>query len=294
MKRKGLRRMLIGILMLIVAWACFAQFGMKSRISDKEAKEKFLKQGVALHTASIEVDGFKIHYVKTGNDSLPTLFFVHGSPDSWTRYEEFLKDKDLIRKYRMIAIDRPGFGYSQFGHAKNVEDQAKLIGPFVRTIKNGKPIYAVGHSYGGAVIVKLQVDHPDLFDGLIFLAAAVDPDKEKPERWRYIMKIPPLNYLLPGAYRPSNTELVYLKKDLKELDKEWEKIKCPVWILHGDKDSYVPVSNVEYAKKKLTNAKSVAVKILKGAEHFIPKERYDEIKEVLMKLPEGSSINNNY
>ena len=98
------------------------------------------------------------------------------------------------------------------------------------------------------------------------------------------MKIPPLNYLLPGAFRPSNEELVYLKNDLKELDKEWEKITCPVWILHGDKDTYVPVANADYAKKKLTKARSVEVNILKGADHFIPKERYEDVKEVLMRL----------
>ena len=221
MKRKIFRRLLIGFLILITVWLVFAQCSMKYRISDKKAKEKFLKKGVALHTESAKVDGFDIHYAKTGNDTFPTLFFVHGSPDGWTRYEKFMQDKDLLTKYRMISIDRPGFGYSQFGDAKNIADQSKLISPLVRSIQNGKPLYAVGHSYGGPVIVKLQVDNQDLFDGLVLLAAAVDPQEEKPERWRYIMKIPPLNYLLPGAYRPSNTEHVYLKKDLKELDKEW-------------------------------------------------------------------------
>jgi pimeloyl-ACP methyl ester carboxylesterase len=284
MKRKPFRRLLIGFLIFITVWIVFAQFGMKSRISDIKAKEKFLKEGVALHTDFFKVDSFNIHYAKTGNDTFPTLFFVHGSPDSWTRYEEFMQDKNLLTKYRMISIDRPGFGYSQFGDAKNLDDQSKLIGPFVRSIQNGKPIYAVGHSYGGPMIVKLQVDNQDLFGGLVLLAAAVDPQEEKPERWRFIMKIPPLNYLLPGAYRPSNTELVYLKKDLKELDKEWEKITCPVWIIHGDKDTYVPVANVNYAKKKLTKARSVEVKILKDADHFIPKERYEDIKEALMRL----------
>lgn len=258
---------------------------MKHRISDNKAKEEFSKAGVSLTTETKKINGFDIHYAKTGNDTFPTLFFVHGSPDGWTRYEEFMKDKELLSRYRMISIDRPGFGYSQFGDAKNLEDQSQLISPLVKSIKNGTPIYGVGHSYGGAALVKLQVDNEDLFNGLVLLAAAVDPKEEKPERWRFIMKIPPLNYLLPGAYRPSNTELVYLKEDLKELGKEWEKISCPVWILHGDKDTYVPVANVEYAKKKLSKAKSVEVKILPGADHFIPKERYEEVKEVLMKLP---------
>ena len=285
MKRKTLRRLLIGSLLFIACWLTFAQCSMKQRIPDNKAKKNFLNNGVTLITDTCEIDGFKLHYVKTGNDSLPTLFFIHGSPDSWDRYEKFMQDKDLLSKFRMIAIDRPGFGYSQFGDAKNLADQSRLISQFVRSIQNNKPIYAVGHSYGGAVVIQLQTDNIDLFDGLILLAGAVDPKQEKPEKWRYIMRVPPLKYFLPGAYRPSNTELVYLKKDLVELEKEWEKITCPVWILHGDKDTYVPVANADFAKKKLTKAASVDVKILPGAEHFITHERYQDVKEVLMRLP---------
>jgi pimeloyl-ACP methyl ester carboxylesterase len=285
MKRKAFRRLMIGFFIFITVWLILAQCMMKYRISDNNAKQKFSKAGVSLTTETKTINGFDIHYAKTGNDTFPTLFFVHGSPDGWTRYEEFMKDKELLSKYRIISIDRPGFGHSQFGDAKNLEDQSRLISPLVKSIKNGKPIYGIGHSYGGPVIVKLQVDNQDLFNGLVLLAAAVDPQEEKPERWRFIMKMPPLNYLLPGAYRPSNTELVYLKKDLKQLDKEWEKITCPVWIIHGNKDTYVPVANADYAKRKLIKATSVDVKILNGADHFIPKERYDEVKEVLMRLP---------
>lgn len=285
MKRKILRRLLIGFLILITVWLVFAQCSMKFRTSDSEAKERFSKSNVALITESIKVDGFEMHYAKTGKDTLATLFFVHGSPGGWNAFERYMQDQDLLGKFRMIAIDRPGFGHSQFGDAKNLEEQSKLIGPLVKLFQNGKPMYAVGHSLGGPMIVKLQVDNENLFTGLVFLAASNDPDEEKPERWRYMMKATPLNYFLPGAFRPSNEELVYLKTDLKYLDKEWEKITCPVWIIHGDKDTFVPVGNVEYTKKKLTKARSVEVKILPGARHFIPWEQYNDIKEVLMKLP---------
>ncbi len=257
---------------------------MKFRMSDSEAKEKFSKNNVALTIEIIKVDGFNMHYAKTGNDTFPTLFFVHGSPGGWNAFERYMQDKDLLSKYRMIAVDRPGFGYSNFGDAKNLDDQSKLISPLVKSFQNGKPMYAIGHSLGGPMIVKLQMDNENLFTGLVFLAAAVDPDEEKPERWRFMLNGSFLQYFLPGAFRPSNEELVYLKTDLKYLDKEWDKITCPVWIIHGDKDTFVPVGNVEYAKKKLAKAKSVEVKILPGAKHFIPWEQYDDIKEVLMGL----------
>ena len=285
MKRRILKRILIGFLFLITVWLVFAQCSMKFRISDNKAKENFAKNNIPLTTISVKVDGFEMHYAKTGNDSFPTLFFVHGSPGGWNAFERYLQDKDLLNKFRMISIDRPGFGYSQFGDAKNLEEQSKLISPLVKMFQNGQPMYAIGHSLGGPMIMKLQIDNQDFFTGLVFLAASNDPNEEKPERWRYIMKVTPLNYFLPGAFRPSNEELIYLKNDLKYLDKQWEKITCPVWIIHGDKDTFVPVANVNYTKRKLTNSKSVEVMILPGARHFIPWEQYDEIKEVLMKLP---------
>ena len=284
MKQKLLRRIVIGFFILITVWLVFAQCSMKFRVSDKEAKEKFSKAGVDLKTEVIKIDGFNMHYAKTGGDTLPTLFFVHGSPGSWDAFEKYMQDKDLLSKYRMISIDRPGFGYSQFGDAKNLQEQSDLITPLIKLLQNNKPMYAVGHSLGGPMIVKLQMDNENLFAGLVLLAGSVDPTEEKPERWRFIVKGSPLQFFLPGAFRPSNEELVYLKKDLWETDKQWEKITCPVWIIHGDKDTFVPVGNADYAKKKLTKAKSIEVKILKGARHFIPWEQYGDIKEVLMRL----------
>lgn len=257
---------------------------MKFRVSDNTAREKFSKNNVELFTETVVINGFKLHYAKTGHDTLPTLFFVHGSPGSWNAFEKYMRDKDLLKKYRMVSIDRPGFGFSQFGDAKNLDDQSALISPLVKILQNGKAIYGIGHSLGGPMVAKLQMDNENLFNGLVLLAASVDPKKEDPEHWRFILKNSLLQYLLPGAFRPSNKELVFLKKDLWETDKEWYKISCPVWILHGDKDSFVPVSNTDYAKRKLTNARSVEVKILIGARHFIPWEQYDEIKELLLQL----------
>jgi pimeloyl-ACP methyl ester carboxylesterase len=284
MKRKRLRITFRIIGIFLLAWLIFAQSCMKFRISDSEAKEKFSRSGVELTTATMEIDGFTMHYAKTGDDSLPTLFFVHGSPGSWNAFEKYMQDKDLLGKYRMISIDRPGFGYSNFNKSKNLDEQSELITPLIRQFQNGKAMYAVGHSLGGPMIVKLQMDNPGIFTGLVVLAGSVDPDAEKPEKWRPVLYKTPLNYFLPGAFRPSNKELWYLKKDLKELDKHWDKITCPVWIVHGDKDTFVPVSNVNYAKKKLSTNQNVSVKILPGARHFIPWEQYNEIKEVLLNL----------
>jgi pimeloyl-ACP methyl ester carboxylesterase len=283
-RRRLLRKTFLFLSIILMGWIIFAQSCMKFRISDSEAKEKFSKAGVSLETASIRIEGFPLHYAKTGNDSFPTLLFIHGSPGSWNAFEEYLKDSELLQKFRMIAIDRPGFGYSRFGHATDLEQQSKLISPLLDSLKNNQPVYIIGHSLGGPMALKLDIDNPGYFSGIVLLAASVDPAEEKPEKWRPWLYKTPLSLLVPGAFAPSNKELWLLKKDLVLLKNDLGKVSCPVWIIHGDKDQFVPVGNTAYIQQMLTHAQ-VHVKILHGANHFIPwPPWYGEIKPVLLQL----------
>src|SRR5688572_7703477 len=130
------------VLLMLLAWLVFAQFGMKFRISDNAAKKKFAKEGVELFTETIKAGETDLHYAKTGNDTLPTLFFVHGSPGGWVKFIRYMYDKDLLKKYRMVSVDRPGFGYSDFGQVKNLQQQSDIISVLLKKIENGKPVYA--------------------------------------------------------------------------------------------------------------------------------------------------------
>lgn len=273
---------IIGIFLL--AWIVFAHYCMKFRVSDADAKRNFLAKGVQLFTGDFTDNGFTIHYAKTGSDSLPTLVFIHGSPGSWYAYEKYMKDTDLLSKFRMISIDRPGFGYSEFGDSKNLEEQSRLMSPLLKTFSNGKPMYIAGHSMGGPVAVKLVIDNPDLFSGMVLLSAAIDPEGERPEIWRGWIYKPPFKFFVPGAFLPSDKELWYLKKDLWKMQDELDSIKCNVWAVHGDKDVFVPVASSYFSKKRMVKAKKFYITIIHGANHFITSLHYDEIKKVLMQL----------
>lgn len=269
---------------ILIAWLVFAQSCVQFRIADSKAKKQFADKGVTLFTENVTVDGFNMHYAKTGNDTFPTLLFIHGSPGGWNAFTQYMMDSALLAHYRMISVDRPGFGDSEFGNAKNLQEQSDLISPLMQLWKNGKPAYVIGHSLGGPIAVKLAADNPEYFSGVILLAGSVDPSEEKPEKWRPVLYKTPLKFLLPGAFRPSNKELWFLKKDLKLLKEDFTKVSCPVWIIHGDKDNMVPVGNAAYAKQMLIHSSHVETKILPGSGHFIPWDHYKDIKEVLMKL----------
>ena len=257
---------------------------MQFRMSDSKALEHFTVRGVKPAFGKIVVDGHTLHYVKTGSDSLPTIYFVHGTPGSWDAFERYLGDSLLLTRFRMVAIDRPGFGYSDFGNAMNLAEQSVVISPLFHHIGNGQPIFLVGHSLGGPMIIKLAADNAGMAAGLVLLAGSTDPAEEKPEKWRPVLYKTPLNWLVPGALRPSNEELWYLKKDLVDLKADFPRITCPVYIVHGLKDDMVPPGNVAYDKKMLVNASRIDTLIFPDANHFIPWNRYEQIRDLLMKL----------
>lgn len=269
---------------LMLCYLIFCQSCMRMRMTSNETKTFFTTSKTAYIDSSKEINDFTIHYIETGNKNASTLFFVHGSPGSWDAYKEYLKDSLLLSKFRMIAIDRIGFGYSNFGEAQNLKTQAYIIERFTKLTSNGKPIYLIGHSMGGPTIVQMAADKPDDYKGLIILAGAVDPKAETPENWRVIIKAKPIRYIIPGALRPSNDELWYLKSDLKDLKPKLQNITTKVIIIHGTKDPLVPYSNMAFMRREFVNAKSLDTISIKDANHFIPWEHYKEIRDVLYKL----------
>lgn len=275
---------LLIVAVIIIAWGFAAPWFFTFRISDDAAKLLFSRQGLTVKTDNVSINGKNIHYVMVGNDTLPTLAFIHGSPSAWNAFLDYMKDPELLKHYRIISIDRPGFGYSNFGEAMTIQHQSKLIMPVFARINNNKPVYLAGHSLGGPLLIQLAADSPKEFAGIMLIAGSVDPALEPKEKWRYIMEKFPLNYLLPGSFRPSNTELLYFKKDILSLSNQFPKVTCAVYLVHGDKDTWVPPGNVAYAVKKLIHASKIETLILPGGNHFIPWTKKKEITNELIRM----------
>lgn len=270
---------------ICACWLVFAQSCMRMRTTDNAAREDFAKHNVPFTPAFFSTGNTNLHYVVTGSDSLPTLFFVHGSPGSWDAFAGYLKDSLLRTRYRMISIDRPGFGYSNFGDALNLEEQGKAISALLAHIQNGKPVCLIGHSLGGPMVVKLAADNPNAhISNLVILAGSVDPAEEKPENWRVPFDRTVLRYMIPGAMRPSNAELLMFKKDVEEMPKDLASITCKVLIMHGSKDALVPPANADYAKAHLIKAKEVQLVWFEGENHFIPWTKFADIRNALYTL----------
>ena len=117
--------------LLAFVYLFFCQSCMTMRMTKKETKAFFETSKTEYIDVSLPIEEYTIHYIETGNKNASTLFFVHGSPGSWDAYKDYLKDSLLLPKYRLIAIDRIGFGYSNFGEAANLATQAHILEKFV-------------------------------------------------------------------------------------------------------------------------------------------------------------------
>jgi dipeptidyl aminopeptidase/acylaminoacyl peptidase len=256
---------------------------LKNRISDERIYKIFKAKNVPIQIYDTVINGSHIHYAISGKEDLPTLVFIHGSPGSWMNYMKFMWDERLNKKFRIVSIDRPGFGYSDFGKAKHLQEQTDLLLPVLQSIKKSSRMILCGHSLGGPLIVNLAADAPTLFSKIIIVAGALDVKQEKPEKWRYFMNKELMMHFMPGAFAPSNTELLYLKEDLIPLQEKFNQVICDVQFIHGDKDSWVPIQNVGYGIEKMIHAKSNESDTIFGGIHQLPWFSKDEFTELLAK-----------
>lgn len=251
---------------------------------DAKARIAFDKANVPIAFKDYTASGRTIHYAEviTGRIDKPTLFFIHGSPAIWHCYENYMLDDDLVKKYRIVSIDRPGFGFSDFGEATTVTMQAQLVGALVSILQNGQPFYVIGHSLGGPVAVKVAAQHPEEVNGLVILAGAVSPGGEHEEIWRRLLM--PLSFAMPTALQTCNKEIWWFKKDVLTMPADLQAIKCPVFIFQGLADNMVPPENGYFAQQNLTTSSSVKLHVYEGVHHDIPWTRFEDIKGTLMAL----------
>lgn len=111
-----------------------------------------------------------IHYTDEGT-GIP-LLLVHGLAGS---HRDFQKITDLfdLTKYRIIRVDLPGFGLSDYPQGE--DDHLEVYQTFMRDFETHlllKQYYLLGHSMGGGISLMAAIDRPENIKGLILCASA--------------------------------------------------------------------------------------------------------------------------
>ena len=138
-----------------------------------------------------------IHWVEDGEG--PPILMLHGLGGTLGHFTygvtPLLKDR-----YRCIAIDRPGCGWSErdaddFAHLTH---QARMIVEFLKREGISRPL-VVGHSLGGALALVLALRHPEEISGLALIAPLAYPQPEIPPVFRGLAVRGPLMRRIIGA-----------------------------------------------------------------------------------------------
>lgn len=187
-------------------------------------------------------------------EKLPVIISVHGGPEGQERpgfnplYQYYLS-----RGYAVLATNvRGSTGYGKtFTHLDDVrlrEDSVKDLAYSVEWLKtsggaDSKRIAVMGGSYGGYMTMAAITLYPDLFAAAVNTVGIVN--------WETFLKN-------TSGYRRRQREVEYgfLDKDLDFLRAisplaKVDKIKTPLFVIHGKNDPRVPYTEAEQVVKAL-------------------------------------------
>jgi len=122
----------------------------------------------------VTVDGVRLHYIEKGEG--PPVVLLHGNVVTAEDFQTSGVLDLLATQHRVIAFDRPGFGYSDrpHGSAWSARAQADLLRGALVVLGINRPI-VLGHSWGAAVALALALNHPDDVKGLVLLSGYYYP-----------------------------------------------------------------------------------------------------------------------
>lgn len=206
---------------------------------------------------------------------VPVIVSVHGGPEGQERpgfnplYQYYLS-----RGYAILATNvRGSTGYGKtFAHLDDVEkreDSVKDLASAVEWLKtsggaDAKRIGIMGGSYGGYMTMAAITLYPDLFAAAVNTVGIVN--------WESFLKN-------TSGYRRRQREVEYgrLDKDIDFLRRispiaKVDKIKTPLFVIHGKNDPRVPYTEAEQVVKALqTRGATVEYKLFDDEGHGISK-----------------------
>jgi pimeloyl-ACP methyl ester carboxylesterase len=127
----------------------------------------------------VELASARLHVVDRGQG--PPVLLIHGIAGNLRHFTYGVADR-LAAHYRVVAVDRPGCGYSTRSPDAPVslQAQADTMAELLDKLKIERAVI-VGHSLGGAVALSLAQRHPQRVAALALVAPLTRlPDEASP------------------------------------------------------------------------------------------------------------------
>ncbi len=141
-----------------------------------------LEYYVCMEKKQKTVHGNTIFYWESNVSAAKTILLVHGISGS---HRGFYKIAPLLeKKYHLIIPDFSGFGESPLPRDDfSIEQQARLLNQFVKSLSMSTKPVLLGHSYGGMLSTIACQKNPSLYENLILISPPVTPVRLLDSRW---------------------------------------------------------------------------------------------------------------
>jgi len=213
-------------------------------------------------------DSLQIRAMTVGDRAKPALLLIHGSPGDWSAWVNIFLNDSVRANYYLIAIDRAGYGETTVPALIDLNDQADVVWQAITYLGIDNDITIIGHSYGGAVVEQLLIDHDSAFELAVLVAPTLSPELMQPRwynkvaRWRWV------NYIISKDLKASNIEMLGLPASLRLNEGSVSSITTPIVYIQGKKDILVDHETVDYFRKLKPDG--VAYIIIEKMNHFTP------------------------
>lgn len=160
-RRRG--RVVLGVVAALAATALWA------RESARRAEVRFPPAG-----RFVDVEGVRLHYLELGDG--PPVVLLHGNGTTSADFIGCGLAPALAHRHRVIAFDRPGFGYSERPRRGlwPAPRQAELIARACRALGVEQPV-VLGHSWGTQVALAMALERGAALRGLVLVSGHYFP-----------------------------------------------------------------------------------------------------------------------
>lgn len=256
--------------------------------TDKELAEHYRNRAVKPVYKHLDFLGRPTHYALISrSDTLPLLVFVHGAPGAWYGYLNLMDDSLLQTRFRMISVDRLGYGKSNYGKAElSVQMQALEIKTIIDAEnRNGKKVYLVGRSYGAPIVAWYAIHYPQQVEKLMMISPVIDPDKEKFYWFSGIGKLRLVQAFLPELLNVATREKYSHAAEMKKMLPQWPRLYSTTYVITGADDELADTANFTFARTHFIHCKGTFIK-LPHTGHQVTRQHPEIIKEFLLKKEE--------
>lgn len=156
----------------------------------------------------IDVGGVQVHYSDTGGNG-DAIVLLHGNGSLVQDFACSGLIERLSANHRVIAFDRPGYGYTTRPDDREwtAEAQAALFATAARQIGVERPV-VVGHSWGTLAALAWALNAPGTVEALVLLSGYYYPTLRPDAMALNIADVPVLGQIFTAAWAPLQARII--------------------------------------------------------------------------------------